>query len=75
MYIDSGRIKANKKDIQEIRVFLEHAKRDMAYGGNGTYSKSDSLDNELDIKELTKGEMGLLHIEFILKRLCDKWEA
>jgi len=74
MYIQSGQIKVNKKDIEAIKVFLDHARVDMSYLGGGSYRKMDSLQNELDEKELTKGELGLENIECILEVLCPKWK-
>lgn len=72
MYIQSGEIKANKADIEAIKVFLEHARADMSYGADGSYSDM-SLDNNLDEKTLKKGQLGLENIEVILKVLCPKW--
>lgn len=74
MYLHSGLIKTKKKDIEEIQTFLHHAKINMEWGGNGSFVKLDSADNDTDHKELAKAQAGLRHIEFILDGLCPKWK-
>ena len=73
MYIQSGQIKANKKDIEAIQVFLAHAKGDMEYGAGGTYTSLTEVGEEIDEKEYEKGKLGLENIEFMLEALCPKW--
>lgn len=73
MRTQSGYIKATKKDIKAMRVFLEHAKVDMSYLGGGSYTNFNSLENELDEKEYKLGQLGLENIEFILQALCEGW--
>lgn len=72
MYIHSGMIKANKKDIEAIKTFIRHAEADMSFGEGGSYVKRNGSD-EVDKRELKKGYEGLLLVEFILRGLCDKW--
>jgi len=73
MYTHSGRVKANKKDIEAIKVFIDHAAIDMSYGGGGSYKDHGSLENRLDERELKKGQLGLENVVFMLEALCDKW--
>jgi hypothetical protein len=72
MRIQSGMVKANKRDILAIKTFLRHAEADMSYGGSGTYTDK-TLDDNLDKKEYQLGLEGMEHIKFLLKGLCDKW--
>jgi hypothetical protein len=76
MRIESGRVKANKKDIEDIKTFLLHAKENMWWGYEGTYGghdeESDAEDKRFQ-KELEAGFRGLENIEMLLEGLCDKW--
>jgi len=70
----SGELRLNKKEREAVSVFLKHAKMDMAYSGNGTYCKPESLENELDVLEIKKGRLGLEVLEFMLEGLCPDWQ-
>lgn len=74
MYIDSGYIKANKKDIEAIKIFLKHAKIDMfQYGLEGSYGGNNDSERKQNAT-WNKGKEGLEKIEFILEGLCPKYE-
>ena len=65
MYIQSGIVKANKRDIECIKTFLIHAQIDMDYSGEGSYGTN--------ARELKKGKEGMDNIKMLLRGLCDKW--
>lgn len=80
MYIQSGELKVNKEDIEAIKIFIAHARADIAYAGNGsywngklTYNEYNEPINEVNKKEYRLGKLGLENIEYMLKTLCPKY--
>ena len=80
MYIQSGMVKANKKDIEDIKVFLRHAEHDISLLSNGyfegtyTHLKDSKRAINKGKKEIEAGKRGIDNIKMMLRGLCDKWE-
>jgi hypothetical protein len=73
MYTHSGEIKANKRDIEDIKTFIRHARMDMDFGSGGSYVDHKADGEALDNKELASGKRGLELVEYLLEALCPKW--
>ena len=69
-------VKANKKDIDDIKTFLHHAGVDLEWGYEASYGGHDEDDNKQHrkfLKEMESGERGRDIILMMLRGLCDKW--
>jgi hypothetical protein len=77
MRIQSGYIKATKKDIEDIKVFLAHAETDMEYGWEGSYggyTEDNAKEKKKAEREFEAGKRGMEYIRFILEGLCEGWK-
>ena len=61
----NGILKFTKTEEKEMRIVLEHCKRDISYGGGGSFTKGDNNDD--DTKEMEKAKRGIKNLEWILE--------
>jgi hypothetical protein len=71
MKTKSGWLHLTKGEQKEIRLLLEHSRRDIDFGGGGSFSKYDN-ENTFDEKEADKVRRGIEAVEWILETYCGK---
>ncbi len=62
MHTYSGRIKMGKRELENMRLLIMHAKHDISYGEGGTFGDGDKMDE----KEIEKVEKAINNLEWIL---------
>ena len=62
---NNGSLKLSKKEVAEIEELLWHVRRDISYGGGGTFSKGDEYDTP-DVKAIARVESAIKSLSYLV---------
>lgn len=65
MKTKSGILEFGKREEKAMLCVLSHCKRDMSYGGGGSFTKGDNNNTE-DSKEIKMAQQGIELFEWII---------